>query len=634
MDVEAAQQIFDAGEHLEQAGKLEQAVACYQQATKLQSDNYYYQYRLGNVLRQQNKLEQATQCFRRAIAINQHDSWSYHALGEVLTQQQDFAAAIESYHQAIAINPDFSWSHYNLARLYQQQDQLELAKTYYQQAIQLKSDYFWSHYFLAEILTRLQNHQEAIAHYYRVIELNPNFFEAYYQLARHLQQQEQPEAAVKYYLQGIKLNQSHFNSYYFLSETLIQLNRYSEAVSHCEAAIKLQLDNLQPYFLLGLILLNQGNEAIANYRHVAANKSLKFQVNLELGLAQAWQRQGEISKSVECCQAAIKIDPTSEMPYLILQYIPLKPQEVEQGIVFYQQIGQKNQVSPLLWGNLGDLFTKQSCLERAVESYRKGCFQAAIKSRPELSKLDWKRPKQEAPDFILIGASKSGTTSLFFYLIQHPQILPPHKKEINFFNHNFGYGSAWYLAHFPSITDAQEYLTGEASPLYIYDIKVVYRVKQLFPNTKIIIMLRNPVTRTISEYYHAANHGLEQRSLPLIISQEKQKLLSTSSSKCLDNFGYLLNSIYIDKIVRWQTHFPLENVLIIESESFFDRTGRTMEQVWQFLDLPAIAPPKHTRYNVGSYPPVSQEIQQELKEFFQPYNQELFAYLQRQFSWQ
>lgn len=633
MDLEAAQQIFNAGEHLEQAGKLEQALACYQQATKLYPKNYHYHYKLGTLLLQQEQLEQAAESFREAIALNSKDSWSYHALGEILSQQQHATAAIDNYQKAIAINPNFSWSHYNLARLYQQQNQLELAKACYQQAIKLRSDYFWSHYFLAEIFTADQDREQGIYHYQQVIELNPDFSKAYYPLARQLQQQGELEAAAKYYLRGIELNQANFNAYYFLGETLIQLSRYTEAICHCEAAIELQPNNLQPYFLLGLILLHQGEQAIARYRDLVESQSTMFQVNLELGLAQAWQQQGELLESIKCCQKAIEIAPTAEMPYRILQHVAMETQDIDQGITFYQKISGLKESSPLLWGNLGDLLTMQSRLTEAIDCYRTSCYQNTVNNYPHLAELNWQQHKQKAPDFLIIGATKCGTTSLFFYLSQHPQILPPHKKEINFFNHNFDYGMPWYLAHFPTITDDKKYLTGEASPSYIYNSQVRKRVKQLFPNTKIIVMLRDPVARTISEYYHAANHGLEERSLSTIIKQETKQLSVKSRKEALDKFGYLLNSIYIDRISQWLTDFSSENMLIIDSELFFQQTEQIMQQVYRFLDLPAIAPSQHIRYNIGSYPPVNQEIKQQLQEFFQPYNQELAEYLKQQFSW-
>lgn len=631
MDVEAARQIYSAGEHLEQAAKLEQAVACYRQAIELHPEYYHYHYKLGEILRQQAKVEQACQCYNRAIALNPNDSWSYYALAEVAATEDKISVAVEYYRQAIALNPNFPWSHYNLARLYEGQNDLETAKTYYERAIDLEPDFVWSHYFLAEILTKIKADSAAIAQYQQVIELEPKFYRAYYQLARHLQQEGRLETAVEYYRQGIKLERSDFNCYYFLAETLIQLNRGKEAIYYCETAIELQPNNLLPYYLLGLILLGAGERAIADYR-LAANKSAVFQVNLALGLAQAWQQQGKLSKSVECCQQAIEIDPTAEMPYRILQYISLDSSEIEQAIAFYQQMSRSAKISPLLWGNLGDLLTKQNRISEAIDCYRKSCYYNTIKNNPSLAKFNWQQQAQ-APKFIIVGASKSGTTSLFFNLSQHPQVLPPHKKEINFFNHNLASGVPWYLAQFPAIADNKQFITGEASPLYIYNQQARTRMKQLFPNTKIIVMVRNPVDRTISEYYHAVNHAIEKRTLTEIIARETELLATKPRSELLQNFGYLLNSIYIDNIVKWQTDFSPENTLIIESEAFFQQTDEVMQQTWQFLELPAIASSEHICYNVGSYPPVSPKTKQQLQEFFAPYNQELAAYLNRKFSW-
>ncbi|MEL6439876.1 MAG: tetratricopeptide repeat protein [Cyanobacteria bacterium J06621_8] len=634
MDVEAAQQIFSAGKHLEQAGKLSEAIACYQQATKLDSQHHYYHYKLGKMLFQEGQLEQATESFRQAIALNHHDSWSYYALGEISIERQDITAAIKYYRQAIAIEPQFSWSHYNLARLYQQQNQLELAKASYQQTIALKPDYSWAHFFLAEILTTLQEPSAAMAHYRRFIELDSNFDPAHFQLARHLQQQGQLEEAIQSYIRAIEVNRDHFESHYYLGETLIQSNRYVEAINHCETAIALQPDNLRPYFLLSLCLLAQGEQAIADYDEQTPQKSTTFKINFKLGLAQACQQQGENAASVRYCQEAISIDPAAELPYRILQYIPLEPAEIEPSIAFYQKISDRPQVSPLLWGNLGDLHTKQSHLSEAIACYRNGCYENTVADTPELAKLDWGQPKQEAPDFLLIGGTKCGTTSLFNYLAHHPQILPPHRKEINFFNFNYDHGISWYLAHFPTITDRQDYLTGEASPFYIYHAQAANRIRHLFPDIKLIIMLRNPVERTISEYYHAANHGLEQRNLRRIIEREKELLATKPREEVLSDFGYLTNSIYFDRIVYWQANFPPENLLIVDSDIFFHQTEKIMPQIWQFLNLQAIAPPPHIRYNVGSYPPVDPAIINQLQEFFVPYNQELSDHLNRKFSWQ
>ncbi len=633
MDVEAAKQNSRKGEQLQQKGKLEQAIACFNQAIELHPDFYHYYYQLGEVLRQQNKLEEAKKAFRQAIAFNTNDSWSYHALGEILDKQKETAGAINCYQQAITLNPNFSWSYYNLARIFQAQNKLELAKNYYQQAIELEPNIFWSHYFLAQVLAKQNKIDRAIIHYQTTIELNPKFYDACYQLARYLQNQGRLEAAIKYYFQGIKLNQKNFKCYYYCGETLIQLKRFTEAISCYESAIELQPENLQAYFYLGQALIHQGEAAIANYRSLATNKLRIFQVNLELGLAQAWQSSREFSKSIECCQRAIEIDPTAEIPFRIIQYIPLNSEDLERVITFYQKISQSAESSPLLLGNLGDILTKQSRIDEAIDCYRASCYKNTTRENPQLAKLDWQHHKQKAPDFIIIGATKCGTTSLFYYLQQHPKILVPHKKEINFFNHHFELGVPWYLAHFPAIADSQQFITGEASPFYLYNEQVIARIKQLFPETKLIAMLRNPIERTISEYYHSTNHGLEHRSLAELITLEQKLLETKPRNEAMQQFGYLLNGIYVEKIAKWMASFPAENILILKSESFFEETATVMEQVWQFLDVPPQTQKQHIRYNVGSYPPVTPEIKQRLQEFFIPYNRELEEYLGRKFNW-
>ena len=647
MDVETAKQIFSAAKHLEQEGKLEEAIACYRQAIELNPDNYSYHYQLGSLLRQQNRLEQAIGSFRRAIALN-NDSWSYHALGEIYNHLQDFATAIGYYQQAIKLNPDFSWSYYNLARIFHQQKQLKLAQNYYQQAIELDRDFFWSHYFLAEILANSDRTQAAIVCYREVIRLKPQFYDAYYALARCLQKQGELEQAVQYYYRAIEIDAGNYHCYYYLGKSLIGLNRFSEAISCYEKSAALQPNNLQAFFCIGKVLIERGRKrtapsevssdigteqaAIANYRNLARQKSLRFQVHLELGLAQAWQKIGNPTNSIDCCQRAITIDPTAKLPYLIFQYIPIG-NELDRVIDFYQQIARLERVNPLLWGNLGDLLSKQSRIPEAIDCYRTSCYKNSIIKNPNLANFNWLDARKDAPDFIIIGATKCGTTSLFSYLNNHPQVLAPHKKEINFFNHNFQLGTPWYLAHFPAIADFSDYITGEASPFYIYDTQVVERISKLFPNIKLIAMLRNPVERTISEYYHAVNHGLETRSLSEIIELEKKRLVVESRSKAMQHFGYLLNSIYVEKIVPWKNNFTAENFLIIQSESFFENTERVMQQVGEFLNISYQTSERHIRYNVGNYSPVTSQIRRKLEEFFVPFNRELEDYLGRKFDW-
>lgn len=633
MDVEAAKQIFSAGEYLEQDGRIEQAIACYRQATYLHPEHNPYHYRLGTILRQQNKLELAIQSFDRAIAIYPEDSWSHHALGEIYTTKQDFPQAISYYRKAIQLNANFSWSHYNLGRLFDHLKQFSNAYDCYLKATEIESDFSWSHFFLAEVANTLNRELVAIDHYQKAVDLEPIFDQAFYQLGQYSKAKKELNKAIEYYYQAIKTNPEEYNYYYYLVETLIQLEKSKEAIEYSEKLIELQPENLQGYYYLGKILINQGETATADYRSLAKEHSQLFQVNLEIGLAQAWQKTENFERSIECCKNAIRIDPTAKMPFNILQYIPTNKKNIEEIIGFYQQIGKSNQACPLLWGNLGDLLTEQARIEEAINCYRTSCYENIMIKNPQLAELDWSQNKQNSPDFIIIGASKCGTTSLFSYLNENPQILAPHKKEINFFNQNFDLGLPWYLAQFPAIADLPGYITGEASPFYIYDLRAIDRIKQAFPDIKLIAMLRNPIERTISEYYHAINHGVENRSLEELIAREKEQLATMDRGEAMQVFGYLLNSIYVEKLAQWVDRFSRENILIIESESFFQNTPSIMEEVYSFLDVPVHTNNNHIPYNVGTYPSISPNTREKLKNFFIPYNQELETYLGRKFNW-
>ncbi|MBN3958895.1 MAG: sulfotransferase domain-containing protein [Nostoc sp. NMS8] len=119
---------------------------------------------------------------------------------------------------------------------------------------------------------------------------------------------------------------------------------------------------------------------------------------------------------------------------------------------------------------------------------------------------------------------KAGTSSLYYYLYQHPQILPASDKELHFFNKYFDLGVDWYLAHFPPLPVEEGFLTGEATPWYLGSYEVEKRVFQLFPKIKLIAILRNPVTRAISQYNMSLKSMKEHRTLEVAMTSELEIL--------------------------------------------------------------------------------------------------------------
>lgn len=221
------------------------------------------------------------------------------------------------------------------------------------------------------------------------------------------------------------------------------------------------------------------------------------------------------------------------------------------------------------------------------------------------------------PDFLIIGAQKGGTSSLFYYLKFHPQIKRPIKKEIHFFNIYFDKGIDWYKAHFP--LKSKKYITGEASPDYIFHPDSPKRIKKLNPNTKIIVLLRNPIERAYSAYQMNKRMGIDPRpTFKEAIKYElehKDEFAHTYNYE-KHNYFYLERGKYASQLNPWLDYFDKDHILVIESESFFKEPSKELKKVYQFLSIESSLPSHYKAMNVGKYPPLSKEVYKSLKDYF------------------
>ena len=246
------------------------------------------------------------------------------------------------------------------------------------------------------------------------------------------------------------------------------------------------------------------------------------------------------------------------------------------------------------------------------------------------------------PDFLIIGVQKGGTTSLYNYLIQHPQIAAATDKEVHFFDLNFDKGVEWYKSRFPNSTESDRLLTGEASPYYIFHPHVPQRVYDLFPQIKLIVLLRNPVDRAISHYYYYVKINYESLSLedaiaaePIRLQGEIEKLIASETyySYNHQHHAYLSRGIYVNQLPNWMKLFPKEQILILKSEDLYTDPAATFNTTLEFLNLPPHQLENYEKHNSGEYPPVSEELYQQLKDYFRPHNQRLAEYLGKDFGW-
>lgn len=260
-------------------------------------------------------------------------------------------------------------------------------------------------------------------------------------------------------------------------------------------------------------------------------------------------------------------------------------------------------------------------------------------------------PLRVSPDFIIIGAQKCGTTSLYNYLIQHPCIFPAFRKELNFFDIGFQRGNLWYRSYFPTAFYKtykeriynQNTITGEATPQYLFHPLAAERIAQTLPNAKFIVLLRNPVTRAFSHFNHMKVRGFESLSFEealeresSIMKAELEKINQNRCYHCTDflNHSYVSRGIYIDQLKRWMIFFPREQFLFIKYEDFTTDPATSFRDALNFLGLPEWELSNYSSFNSGKYSSsLNLETKKYLMDFFEPYNQRLYEFLDTSFDW-
>lgn len=212
------------------------------------------------------------------------------------------------------------------------------------------------------------------------------------------------------------------------------------------------------------------------------------------------------------------------------------------------------------------------------------------------------------PNFLVIGAMKAGTTSLYHYLRGHPDVFMASIKELDFFapGGNWGRGLRWYGRHFDGAGSA--IAVGEASTAYTkYPVvpQVPERIAEHLPSCRFIYVLRDPIDRIRSHYQHRVAVGTERAPL---------------TEAVFDDPIYLSCSRYAAQVDRYLRCFPRERLLLITSEDLRASRKVTMRKVYSFLGVdPDVVPPSIDREYLRTesrarYSPLVWRLRHALKE--------------------
>ena len=252
------------------------------------------------------------------------------------------------------------------------------------------------------------------------------------------------------------------------------------------------------------------------------------------------------------------------------------------------------------------------------------------------------------PNFIIIGAVRCGTTSLYQNICEHPNVISAKQDEIGFFDSNFHLGLEWYKSFFPKNDEIEKLkeetgfgITGEDTPFYFWNKLSCDRILKTIPNCKLIVILRNPVNRAYSNYQLSVRNGKEDLSFEEVIGIEKKQLsndgIYLDDEINLEKFKHprsnLIKGWYYEQLKIWIEKFSDEQILIISTEDLENNPQETMNTVFDFLELPKYKMKKFQKLKFVKYKNMDDNIKQELFEYFKPKNEKLFSLINKKFKW-
>lgn len=191
------------------------------------------------------------------------------------------------------------------------------------------------------------------------------------------------------------------------------------------------------------------------------------------------------------------------------------------------------------------------------------------------------------PDFLVIGAQKSGSTSLFNYLCLHPKVYGSFPKEIFYFSREFQRGERWYRRHFPrkSYLEKRKAITGEATTMYLCSADAPGRVAALLPNIKLITVLREPAARAVSHFNHRRRSGAEAREIDEVFSTDTICRWERGEQLAEPDALYFERGDYAANLTSWLGCFSPEQFLVLEAEEMFTDPAGSVARAQSFLGL-------------------------------------------------
>lgn len=204
-------------------------------------------------------------------------------------------------------------------------------------------------------------------------------------------------------------------------------------------------------------------------------------------------------------------------------------------------------------------------------------------------------------DFLIIGEMKCGTTTLWSLLAQHPQIFRPKEKELHFFGSYSYFGASGpngvgdlseYALHFAGAAPGQ--LRGEATPNYLVDRLAPQRIAETAPGVRLVAVLRDPLARAWSHYWHVVRRGWEDLDFEDALDAEEARLASGDDAR--EKYSYVTRGKYVQNLRRYEERFGRDAIHVVLLDDLKAERQSVVEAVWRhvgceppYLNLESVA---------------------------------------------
>jgi len=245
------------------------------------------------------------------------------------------------------------------------------------------------------------------------------------------------------------------------------------------------------------------------------------------------------------------------------------------------------------------------------------------------------------PNFIIIGTVRSGSTSLYYNICEHPSVLSANYDEIGFFDSNYHLGINWYRSMFPTQKKMEnvkmetgESITGEDTPFYFWKEEVAERIKEVLPKVKLIGIFRNPIDRAYSNYNLAVRMNTEKLTFENAIAKEMEFLKKFSLRESTDQMrSYLSKGFYDEQIKFWFEKFSRKQIHLLSTEDMQKNPKESLSKIFEFLEVSNYVIKEPQRRKSAEYMKMSEKTRNELIEFYRPHNNKFFEIIGNRFEW-